>query len=1027
MRTSFLSFLCISPLLFFFGCGQIDERVGYEKTLKEHPYYQETRSDYKGTPKHSMPDLALHQDFLLTMDPALGRPAQERLENLMRAFSMNKQTHGAVPGDDQNPWTELGPTNVGGRTRAIMFDPNDDNHKKVWAGGVTGGLWYNEDITRSSSVWVNVGDLWDNTAISCIAYDPTDTKTFYVGTGEGWYQSVSGAPGAGVWKTTDAGKSWNQLPETSNFHYVHDLVVRNENGSGVLYVSTDYSSQRFINKRSPAIAGVYRSTDGGDNFKRQTLAGNQEFRAADLEIGPDNRIWVGTYLNSGAILYSDDGENWSESVRFNDEERVELAVAPSNANYVYALISRNRNCEKILVTKNGGDEWTELSQPEDANHSNQNWSRNQAGYDLIAQVDPNDERTVYIGTINWFKSDDAGDNWEQVSAWKGSSYPEVHSDQHQMVFRPTSSNSRSSREVLIGNDGGIYSSSNLNSAFPNFQHMVNGYNTTQFYACAIHPDPSVNYFLAGSQDNGTHQFTSNQLGSTNEVTGGDGSFCYIDSTNPSVQISSYIYNFYWVSTNNGDDFKKLGGNESTGWFINPTGYDHNLNVLYGSKSDDALYRVSGVGSSNSVDQLDVALGSKATHLKISPYTSGSTTLFVGTSAGKVFKIKGANGSNPDITEIGGRSNLSIGSISCIDIGANEDQILVTFYNYGITSVWYSPDGGKNWKSKEGDLPDLPVRWCLFNPSDRENVILATELGIWSTSNFKDESPIWGPSNDGLANVRVDQLRLRSADLTVLAATHGRGLFLSDGFLHSAPNVVKQPTDVLTCPGNREKMIIKATGKKPLEFQWFKDGTVINDATSNQLTLSDLKSADEGEYYCRVSNPDGVAWSDSSTLTLFPNPKPDLGPDMEIRPSVTVILSTQNQYRTYVWSEGDNTETLKLKGSELNTGSNEISLLTYTEDLCESGDTVVITVDDQAGIKEENPGGLNVFPNPVSDQLTMKTSNTTISAIRLLSSNGQTVMKFPNVGTYNVKELPTATYFLEAYSETGRIVKKVLKN
>lgn len=1026
MRSHYLLTFGILPLLLTVGCSQIDKRVRYEAALKEHPYYQERQGDYEGVAKHSMPDLALHQDFLLTMDPKLGRPAQERLENLMMAFSMNERTDGTVPGDEQNPWTELGPTNVGGRTRAIMFDPNDNSHRKVWAGGVTGGLWYNDDITNSTSKWVNVGDFWDNTAITCMAYDPADIETFYVGTGEGWYQSVSGAPGAGVWKTTDAGKTWSQLPNTSDFHYVHDLVVREENGTGVLYVSTDYSTQRFLNKQSPAIAGVYKSTDGGASFKRQTLDGNLGFRAADLEIGPDNRLWVGTYLNFGSIIYTDDGTTWVKSVEFDDEERVELAVAPSNADYVYALISKNRNCEKILVTKNGGDEWIELNQPEDANHSNQNWSRNQAGYDLIAQVDPNDENTVYIGTINWFKSANAGNTWNQLTAWKGSAYPEIHADQHQMIFRPTSNNSQSSREALIGNDGGLYLCSNLGASSPSFRHAVNRYNTTQFYACAIHPDPSVNYFLAGSQDNGTHQFTSNQLSASNEVTGGDGGFCYIDSTNPSVQISSYIYNYYWVSTNNGGNFRKLGGNESTGWFINPTGYDHNLNILFGSKSDNALYRVNNIGSSNSVDQLSISLGSRATHLKISPYTSGSTTLFVGTAAGRLFKVENANTSSPIITEIGG-ATLPNGSISCVDLGANEDEILLTYYNYGITSVWYSSNGGKNWKSKEGDLPDLPVRWCLFNPSDRENVILATELGVWSTSNFKDNSPIWGPSSKGLANVRVDQLRLRSRDLTVLAATHGRGLFISDGFLHSAPNVVKQPIDITTCPGTSQKMSIKATGKKPLEFQWFKDGNIVNDATSNQLTLSKLGSNDEGYYYCRVSNPDGVAWSDSSTLTLFPNPKPDLGADMEIRPDVTVILSTPNDYRTYIWSEGDNTPTLKLKGSDLEMGANEITLSTYTDDLCESADTLIITVNDQASIKETNPAALEVFPNPVSDILNVKTSGSSINGLKLLSSNGQVIMNLPDQGSFHVESLPSGTYYLEANSSSGRIVKKILKN
>ena len=110
---------------------------------------------------------------------------------------------------------------------------------------------------------------------------------------------------------------------------------------------------------------------------------------------------------------------------------------------------------------------------------------------------------------------------------------------------------------------------------------------------------------------------------------------------------------------------------------------------------------------------------------------------------------------------------------------------MTFSNYGVISVWETLDGGTTWTDKEGDLPDMPVRWALYNPDNRDEVILATEVGVWSTTDFNSASPVWTASNSGLANVRTDMLQIRSSDSFVIAATHGRGLFSTTGFAAQA--------------------------------------------------------------------------------------------------------------------------------------------------------------------------------------------------------------------------------------------------
>ena len=69
---------------------------------------------------------------------------------------------------------------MGGRTRALMYDPNDTSGNKVWAGSVSGGLWYNNNINDENSQWVSVNDFWDNLSVSVITYDPNNSNIFYV-------------------------------------------------------------------------------------------------------------------------------------------------------------------------------------------------------------------------------------------------------------------------------------------------------------------------------------------------------------------------------------------------------------------------------------------------------------------------------------------------------------------------------------------------------------------------------------------------------------------------------------------------------------------------------------------------------------------------------------------------------------------------------------------------------------------------------------------------------------------------------
>ncbi|MFB6306040.1 MAG: glycosyl hydrolase, partial [Flavobacteriales bacterium] len=148
------------------------------------------------------------------------------------------------------------------------------------------------------------------------------------------------------------------------------------------------------------------------------------------------------------------------------------------------------------------------------------------------------------GAIDLFKSTNSGSTWDQISHWYGGfGHPYVHADQHEIVFR-----NGSSSDIIFGTDGGVFYTSNADQAVPSFTAMNNGYNVTQYYACAIHPDSAKNQFLAGAQDNGTQRYTSPGMNATIPVHGGDGTYCFIDQNDPDFQIVSSQRANYELST-----------------------------------------------------------------------------------------------------------------------------------------------------------------------------------------------------------------------------------------------------------------------------------------------------------------------------------------------------------------------------------------------------------------------------------------------------------------------------------------------
>jgi hypothetical protein len=262
------------------------------------------------------------------------------------------------------------------------------------------------------------------------------------------------------------------------------------------------------------------------------------------------------------------------------------------------------------------------------------------------------------------------------------------------------------------------------------------------------------------------------------VRGGDGMLCHIDQVDGKYQMVSSQNGNWSLSTNNGDTFS--GGFSQNGAWVNYSDFDSDTKILYLQTYElGDFYRWNVVtGDQELVDVNSFSLNITA----VTVDENVDNRVYFGTNGGGIVRVDNANeGLEVDGTLIGS----FIGNVASIDIeDGNEDHILITLSNYGVNSVYESKDGGDNWTSVEGNIPDMPVRWGIFSPIDASQALVATEAGVWATELLDGSNTTWFPPVPvkGVPLTRVDQLLVRRSDNTVLAATYGRGLFTTDIFM-----------------------------------------------------------------------------------------------------------------------------------------------------------------------------------------------------------------------------------------------------
>ncbi|MBN2681705.1 MAG: T9SS type A sorting domain-containing protein [Bacteroidales bacterium] len=432
-------------------------------------------------------------------------------------------------------WIEMGPDNVGGRTRAILVDK--DNPNLVFAGGVAGGLWRSE-TAGTSWVKVTTDGVFENLAVVSICQ--TANGDIYFGTGEAAFVGTAdldfttpGMLGQGIWKSTDGGLNFSRISSTwgtpdaeEAFYEVSRLAADPTNGTK-LYAATR--------------KGLRMSTDGGNTWTNPLNFAYGNNRAKDVKVASDGTVAV----NVGNRIYiSPTGaEGTFNNISPSSSSRMEIAIAPSDPNYIYVqTVASDGSLENVYKSVNKGETWTVIGA---GGFGYFNPLGNQGGYDNTIAVFPDNKDKVILGGqyslwIGTMSGSDYG--WEPITMWYLSELnPQyVHADHHALVFHPnyrTASNPDGNQILYVGSDGGVSKSTDGASSF---QVMNKKYNVTQFYSVACSP---TGWAMGGTQDNGTQliNFQGNTSQNSIEIRGGDGGFCEFSVLNPKVLFATTYY------------------------------------------------------------------------------------------------------------------------------------------------------------------------------------------------------------------------------------------------------------------------------------------------------------------------------------------------------------------------------------------------------------------------------------------------------------------------------------------------------
>jgi photosystem II stability/assembly factor-like uncharacterized protein len=747
-------------------------------------------------------------------------------------------------------WDQRGPTNVGGRTRAIAFDVLDEN---IWfAGSVTGGIWRSADAGLS---WAKVTDNLDAHSITSIVQDtrPGNENVWYAGTGEKYGVNSQTSfealfSGNGVLKSTDGGLTWSVLPSSQSD--TPTTYLSNGDMDFVWRMVIDPSDLVNDVVLAAVYNGVMRSDDGGTTWSQVlgfTAGGfsNPGSQNLDLVVSPSG-VFYCTMSSDGpdkGVYRSDDGITWTNiiagffpaaygrlTMTFNplDENILWMFGAGStgeangHALYRYEYVSGDG--------AGAGGVWSDRS-PNLPDQScltpgiNTNFAQltTQSSFDVHMAIHPTDTSVMYIaGTSIWRNKDaftsDTSNQW--IGGYRCETlsldsidfdyqYENHHPDQHYLTFLPSDSS------ILVNsNDGGVFKTVDNLADSVAWVPMNNGYITTQPYAVMIEPGVTTSHILfAGFQDNGTWWTKTAEVDTAwKSIALGDGMYGAVTNgldyymtcsqrgrmylkqidTNGIVYAQERLDPENGPSTYNWANSLRLDPTNDKRLFWNGRTYLWRLDNLqnvplnFDMQNKEPNYWVK-------IDSSYIGLpAGYITDIEMCESDSGK--VWYGSSNGKLYRLDNAYAvlpASPSQVELTGADFPAGSYISSVAVDPfDSDDIVVTFANYNVPSIFRTDDGGVTWQDISGNLEenqdgtgDGPAVFWTENYIDG-TIFVGTSTGLYTTSFPDSTNTVW-TFEPSIGNVPVDHMDYRTFDGYFAVATHGLGVFtthLAGGFL-----------------------------------------------------------------------------------------------------------------------------------------------------------------------------------------------------------------------------------------------------
>ncbi len=650
-------------------------------------------------------------------------------------------------------WRNIGPFR-GGRSAAVTGVPGKPN--LFYFGATGGGVWRTTD---AGNTWENISDGFFGGSIGAVAISEWDNNVMYVGGGE---KTVRGnvSYGYGMWKSTDAGKTWKESGLKASRH-IPRIRIHPKNPD-LVYAAVLGDLFKSSDER-----GVYRSEDGGKTWKRILFA-NADAGAVDLCMDPNNPriLFASTWRirrtpyslesgGEGSSLWKsvDGGDTWTnisrnEGLPSGTWGIIGVTVSPVNSNRVFAIVENENG--GVFRSDDGGKIWTKVNEDRSL--------RQRAWYYSRIYADTKDEDIVYVLNVDYHRSKDGGKTFQ--------AYEAPHGDHHDLWISP-----EDNQRMIIGDDGGAQVSFDAGENWTTYHNQP----TSQFYRVVT--DNHFPYRIYGAQqDNSTiriaHRTDGSSIGERDwDITaGGESGHIAVDPADEDVVFGGSYDGFLTRKNHRTGEERSINP-----WPDNPMGhgaegakyrFQWNFPIFFSPHNPKKLYAAS--------QHLHVSTNGGESWQVISPDLTRNDPSKLGPSGGPITK-----------------DNTSVEYYCTVFAAAEspyEKDLIITGSDDGLLHI--TRDGGGTWTRITP--PELP-EWSMinsieFDPRVKGGAYIAAtryKLGDYKPYLFrtKDYGKTWTKITDGIDAghfTRVVRLDPNRAGLLYAGTESGMYISFDDG-------------------------------------------------------------------------------------------------------------------------------------------------------------------------------------------------------------------------------------------------------